>query len=278
MSLSNYNYLTEGKNLHIDLKLYYCGKEACCPQHSWGPAVKDHFKIHYISSGKGIFQVGNKTYHLKKGQGFLICPNTASYYQADCEKPWSYSWVAFNGLHAEAYLRRANLSVENPIFELKDDSCLCQCLEEMFTASKSSRSSDVKLLSALYTFLGILIDIPNHQDSILRAPTSKEMYVKKAVEFIETNFSRQISISEIAEYVGINRKYLSKLFSQILEMPPQNFLIQYRMNRACELMKMTDLSIKEISYSVGYNDPLLFSRVFKKLHGISPNYYRNTLI
>ncbi len=72
---------------NTDLNLYHCGSENCAPGHSYGPAIRDHYLIHYILDGKGFFQVNNKTYHLKNGQGFLICPDIITYYEADKENP-----------------------------------------------------------------------------------------------------------------------------------------------------------------------------------------------
>jgi mannose-6-phosphate isomerase-like protein (cupin superfamily) len=70
--------------INSDLNMYHCGTEDCAPGHDYGPAVKDHYLIHYILDGKGTFHVGEKIYQLGKGQGFLICPNVITYYQADC--------------------------------------------------------------------------------------------------------------------------------------------------------------------------------------------------
>ena len=137
---------------HLDLKLYYCGTQKCNPNHSWGPAIKEHFKIHYVHKGKGVFKVGNKTYHLKEGQGFLICPNIISYYKADEMEPWEYSWCAFDGLNAEAYLNMANLNLENPIFQYREDNKLSVCLKEMIQAINMEKSKDLRLQSLLYLF------------------------------------------------------------------------------------------------------------------------------
>lgn len=274
MCYYKYNYTSSMEQSNIDLKLYYCGTENCKPNHSWGPAVKDHFKIHYVHSGKGILQVGKNTYFLTKGQGFLIWPHTVSYYKADEEDPWTYSWVAFHGLNAESYLRRANLTLETPIFQCRNEEVLQERFIEMFEACKKDHNRDVSLLSSLYAFLANIMEECVLEDSHVRKAKPGDMYIKKAIDFIETNYSSHISVAEIAEYVGLNRKYFSKLFSDILDIPPQNFLIQFRMNKACELMKNPYLSIAEISNSVGYSDPLLFSRIFKNTKGIAPKYYR----
>ena len=75
------------KHKFSDLYLCFCGYEACQPFHSYGPAVRPNYVIHYIISGKGTFTIGNRTYRLTAGQGFFLMPNVRTYYEADAMIP-----------------------------------------------------------------------------------------------------------------------------------------------------------------------------------------------
>lgn len=275
----SFKYITPFKEpvSKLDLKLYYCGTEDCTPGHSWGPAVKDHYKIHYVHSGKGIFKIGEETYTIKAGQCFLICPDIVSYYEADKEDPWTYYWVAFNGLNVHSYLDRAGLTPEYPVASCSNDDIIIDCFSRMFEGSKTSASGDLRLLSSLYEFLSIIIDEFAGKTYADKSTKKDNFYITKAIEWFEINYSSSVSISEIANYIGLNRKYFSRLFKESVGMSPQNFLINFRLNKACDLMKNSYLSIGEISRSVGYEDQLLFSRTFKKFKGVSPNQFRSGL-
>ncbi|WP_077849285.1 AraC family transcriptional regulator [Clostridium puniceum] len=262
---------------NLDLKLYYCGTEKCSPNHYWGPAIKEHYKIHYIHKGKGIFRVGDETYHLKEGQGFLICPSVISYYKADDKEPWSYSWCAFNGINAEAYLKRANLTIKNPILQYNKDDKVSECFEKMMQAINVEKSSDLRLQSLLYLFLATIIDEAVLDLSYKESKINKNMYVNKAIDFIQINYSRKIRVSELAKSIALDRKYISKLFKDIVGVTIQDYLISFRMNKAKEMMKDRQLSIGDISRSVGYDSPLIFSKAFKKINGLSPSKYRNSI-
>ncbi len=260
---------------HMDLNMYRCGMEDCAPGHSWGPALRDHYIIHYIRSGRGMFQMNGITYNLVKGQGFLIPPSTIIYYEADHQDPWCYSWVGFHGLKAEHYLKRANLSADSPIFHYDRDDFLKGCIDQMIIASKTFvKSSEIRLLGLLYMFLSQLVESAESVKNPLHAESRKDQYIKKAIEYIEMNYSRKISIREIAHYVGLDRSYLYLLFKDNLNKSPQDFLINYRINKACELMQNKLLSIGEISRSVGYGDSMLFSKVFRKVNGQPPKKFR----
>ena len=259
---------------HTDLNMYQCGTQECEPGHFFGPAVRDHYLIHYIHSGKGRFCKGDRTFHLQRNQGFLICPEAITYYQADMKDPWSYSWVGFHGIKAEAYLRSAGLTMENPIFTCESDDYIGSCFSQMIAAKNLQKGREIRLLGLLYLFLSQLME-QNGKESFSDHPENrKENYIKKAIEYISMNYSRRMSIAEIAQYIGLDRSYLGSIFRKQLDTSLQDFLMNYRIDKACELMKNESLSIGDISRSVGYEDPLLFSKIFKKLKYKSPREFR----
>jgi len=262
---------------HTDLNMYRCGMEDCLPGHSWGPAVRDHFIIHYIFKGKGIYRVNDKLFNLKKGDGFLICPNTVIYYEADNTDPWSYAWVGFHGLKSEMYLKRAGLTLENPIFRYDRDDFLKECFMKMIDTRHMANASEIRLLGYLYIFLSQLIEVFESKKTS-DSNSLKEEYVRKAIEFIAMNYYRKITVAEISNHIGLDRSYLYSLFIELLNTSPQKFLIEYRIEKACELIKNNNLSVGAIARSVGYDDPLLFSKIFKKIKSISPREYRKALV
>lgn len=261
---------------HTDMNMYQCGTQNCDAGHYFGPAVRDHFLIHYIHKGKGKFYIGENEYKLQKGQGFLICPDIVTYYQADSDDPWSYSWVGFHGLKAESYLKSAYLTIDNPIFTGDNDDFISDCFAQMLAAKSLQRGREVRLLGLLYLFLSQLIEHNGKDRLCYQTGSRKEIYIKKAIEYIEMNYSRKMSIAELAHHLGLDRSYLGSVFKEQLDTSMQYFLIQYRLNKACELMKNASLSIGDVSRSVGYDDPLLFSKLFKRNRGISPREYRKS--
>ena len=107
--------------------------------------------------------------------------------------------------------------------------------------------------------------------------TGNELFQIQKIQkaLIHESGSTDVSIEEIAEVCGINRSYLGKIFKKSVGKSPQEFLMNYRMVKATELLKLTDLSIADIGKAVGYEDQLHFSRAFKTVLGISPRHWRN---
>ncbi len=263
--------LIENRN-GFDLVVYQCGMEKCKPSHSFGPAIRDYYLIHFITQGKGNFYVDGKSYRLEKGQGFLIFPEILTFYEADSENPWAYDWVGFMGLKAETYLKAANLTRTNPIFTFDNINVMNKYFEDMMKTEEMKFGGELRLQGLLSMFLSELIEGFGKQ--AIEHMNYKENYIKKTLQYIENNYASEISIKNIADYVGLNRNYYSSVMKKELGVTLQQYVIQYRINKACELLRNMELSIGDVSRSVGYTDPLGFSKVFKKLKGCSPKQYR----
>ncbi|MFZ4397535.1 MAG: helix-turn-helix transcriptional regulator [Kiritimatiellia bacterium] len=103
------------------------------------------------------------------------------------------------------------------------------------------------------------------------------LYLRSATEFMEKNLSCPIRISDVARHVGIDRTHLSRLFKQHLNTSPEQVLIRLRMKAAAVLLARPDVRVKEVACSVGYNDPLYFSRMFRQVYGLSPEHHRRRI-
>jgi len=269
------------KKDYTDLNVYRCGFEECLPGHSWGPGVRDHFIIHIILKGQGSFTANDNVYHLKTGQGFLICPGQIVQYEADMNLPWTYSWVGFHGLKAETILKSAGLTAENPIFECNSGSYMdkmVSTLNAMISELREDKVSELMLAGYLYLFLSYLVKDQKQTISAPKNFRNTDRYVSKAIEYIEKNYASDITVEEVARAVNIDRSYLSFLFNRYLGIPPRDFIINYRMDKACELLKDPRLNVGDVARSVGYEDPFPFSKTFKKAKGISPSEYRNNYL
>ena len=165
-----------------------------------------------------------------------------------------------------------HLNIDGQSYTLVEETCFEYILE----SGNHPKSADLQAISGFYSLLGALCDHSSPQLPKIKSSNRQLDYIREAIEYIETNYSRPITIEEISNHVGINRKYLTKLFNEIMDNSPKNYLIHYRIDKACQLLNQSTLSIKEISHSVGYTDALVFSKIFKKVMGTCPRKYRNS--
>ncbi len=249
-----------------------CGCSQTEPLHSFGPASKPHYLIHYVLSGKGIFRFHDKEYRLEAGYGFLIQPNELAFYRADEEDPWSYLWVGFAGSRAKEYLDFMGLSDRHPIFACEKSEELYAIVKDMMEHSTFGVANELRRNGQLGVFLSVIADsagVVNGDEE-----DKGNGYVKKAVSFIQCNYCDPIRVTDVAEYVCINRSYLYTLFQNYLGMSPQRFLTAFRITKARELLESTSYSIESIALSCGYRDAMVFTKAFHGLRGTSPSKYR----
>ena len=271
---NKYRFYVAQDDLFIDLNLVQFGWEKCEPLHQFGPAVRNHFLFHYIIDGKGRLDTSNQTFLLSKGQGFLLCPGQISSYFADPDDPWFYTWVEFDGLRARQSLTLAGLSEQQPVYNSiePDNHSIQDC---MLRIINEAERSPIHL-----TGLGMILLDEIVQTSRTRIEVEKkslrDFYMREALNYIEGNYMHDISIEEIADASGLNRSYFSRIFKETFSLSPQRFLLQYRMNKAAELLKYSQLPINAVSSSVGYENQLHFSRAFRNVFNISPSEYRGT--
>lgn len=263
----------------VDLGMYQFGRGKCDPAHSYGPVARNHYLFHYVLSGTGILFADDskgktQQYPIKSGQGFMIFPGQITTYISDKELPWEYVWIEFDGLRAEETVEIAGLSPETPVYRANSEEMRGTMIQEMLYIAEHGDSAPFELIGHLYLFI----------DAFTRSSASRKMskgsklqdfYIHEALVFIENNFQNDITVENIAAVCGLNRSYFGKVFKDGIGKSPQEFLLNYRMVKAAELLKLTKLSVKDIGNAVGYPNQLHFSRAFKNIYGISPREWRN---
>lgn len=255
---------------NLSLSVYNTGYQRCEPGYSWGPATRDHYLLHFVTEGKGVLKTPGGLCEVPAGGLFFIRPGELCRYTADQESPWEYYWVGFNGTEAHRMMGMTPFVEGVQLIFPENPDRIRRCLKRIYDARGNSPAAEARMLGGLYLFLGALMEEPGSGQ--LRQTTARQ-YVDQAAKFISHNFSRDITIEDIADFVGISPSHLYRVFSQELGMPPTRFLTSYRISEACALLRSSGMTVGEVAASAGFKDPLYFSRVFKKFKGISPTAY-----
>lgn len=256
----------------IDLNLYQFGWEKCIPLHQFGPAIRNHFLFHYVISGKGHLET-DQTVYIHSGQGFILYPNQISTYYADEEDPWEYIWLEFDGLRANESITLAGMSANSPVYTPVSIEAGEEIRRLMTYIVEHPNDPPMRLVS-----YGMLLLVELVQSSSKRVNTGnkrlRDFYLRQAIDYVNANYQNDITIEEIAAASGLNRNYFGRLFKETMGETPQQFLLHYRMAKAAELLRSSQMTIKDIGVSVGYENQLHFSRAFKGVFGTAPMQYR----
>ena len=272
--MSHFAYFSTVEKHFQDFYVCYCGYEQCAPLYAFGPAVRPNYLIHIILSGRGHFRNGSGTAELSAGEGFLIEPEQQTFYQADRTDPWSYVWIGFDGKLAPFIMRQLGLGGERAVFRAACCEELKEIVFSMFGENRRSLDYELYIQAQLCLFFSKLAR-EIQQETLICENSTDNVYVEAALLFIQHHFYEQISVQDLADYVGVDRSHLYRLFLKNLGVGPREYLTVFRLSRAADLLGYSGRSVENIAAACGYHDPLVFSKAFKAQYGMTPSAYRN---
>jgi AraC-like DNA-binding protein len=257
-----------------ELYIFECGYEHCTPREPYQYEQIDYYLIHYILKGEGLFFINGECHHLKAGDGFFIPPNTDNNYYPLENDPWVYRWIGINGFKAKELLSSCGFNNDNYIFHYSKDDTLDNYFKMIYESC-----SENKLYNALgYLYQTISLLMQDHYESELTNIPPYQEYVSKAIDFIKKNFNKNITVSDVSEYLNIDRSYFYKIFKLSMMTTPQQFIIEYKIEMSCALLRKSSYSINKISDLVGFSSQSYFSKLFKKTLNMTPIEYRKMFI
>ncbi len=154
---------------------------------------------------------------------------------------------------------------------------ICQAVGPLFEAMRDHKEGyELSVFGQFYHFFGLVFS--NHyfteEHSHARRDLKRVMQLKKVVEFLEKNYTTQITLAQMSEAVSMSPKYFCRFFSEMTHQTPMDYLNRMRIEQACYELSASDDSITEIAYRNGFNDLSYFIRTFRKYKGTTPGKYK----
>ncbi|OEL07439.1 AraC family transcriptional regulator [Staphylococcus xylosus] len=259
----------------IDANLVECGIEIGVPNVGYNYTVFQKSVLHIVTQGEGTFSYAGETYHLTAGDIFLLERGMEVEYKPSFSNPWTYYWVGMNGKQILNYLSRCSIVDSHVILgqDTTDIKNIIQLICKLSQSIESNNSNDILIMQYLYQLVYTLQDKFPKNFSVQVDIVNED--IQHAVDFINTNYQKHITVEDVAKSVNITRSHLYKLFKKNLGCSPKEYLTYIRMYHASQLLIHTSTLISDISRQVGYKDPLLFSKNFTKHFEISASEYRH---
>ena len=265
-------HISDRSHLNLTLNVYNCGNQDIVIEQEM---KSDVYTFFFVREGKGYVTQQQLTHKVSAGQGFVVFPNTETTIKSEFKNTMNVDWVAFSGYLVEKYLDRAHLTIFEPVFEDVEDGELGGYFDRLVDVSRHMPNRYCKLMAQLYSIFAFILD----HTFVEKAPASTpaEAFLLKALDFIDINYQSDISVEDIAQAAGCNRKTLYNVFKTLTGFSPRDYLIYYRMWKATVLLKNPRLSIEMVATAVGYGDQFHFSKEFKKNVGLPPSEYRKII-
>lgn len=264
----------KGKKCKLEIKKV--GQEHCSPEKKEEQRRKNYFSLHFVTHGLGNLHIGEQEISLGKGNMFLLYAQKEYVYYPDKSTPWSYIWVDFYAEGMDEMLRDCGFVPEKPYFRLADYNGMMEMMQQLTELYDGSKMQDIACAAQV---LLIMRNISECIGRYQRAGNKSQMNFRQLRDiliYINNNYRVRLTVPQIEEEMYISEKKLNYLFRYYVEMSPINYINRFRISNACELLRKTDLTIKEIGQMVGIDDERYFYRLFMKWTGVTAKDYRQS--
>ena len=230
---------------------------------------RDDFYFILIERGRMDICLPNGRHTVGAGDIIIFPPHYRYKYTYGGGEELSYLWVHFTGSYAERFLGICGLAPLPFVCRVSSDPKITSCFHGMFEIFE--RSSPMQRHELACRLEQLLL----YTAEALREGGS-DRKLERSLNFIHFSYNKEIRIPELARMELLSNSRYIALFKKRTGLSPSEYIIKLRMNVACDLLRNTDMSVKQISLSAGYSDPHFFSKLFKKKTGVSPQKYRET--
>lgn len=257
--------------------IHYCSMRQANAPWKYKPKITrtlDHHELILVTGGNGNIIIENKKYPAKEGMVFYICSNTLQSIESDIKNPLYFLSVHFS--YADVLFMDNKWDIRNetlmlplyPMQELKD----CYQINDIFKKLVDSWNEKLPgyelITKALLQQLIFEIYRNNKKET---HNYSVSLKIEKTIKYMHENVNRKLTLTELSDMVQLSPAYLSRAFKENTGYSVISFFNKLKVDTAKELIIDGNKKVKEIAQEVGFSDEFYFSRIFKKIEGVSPS-------
>lgn len=255
------------------LQVFQCGLFVEASGHRWQRSDLAEGILIYCVDGKGYFRDDDREYAVRSGELLYAAPNTHHSYWANDEEPWSIYWMHLAGPMLPHYECLAGLIELGPVRHIGVHPEIITEFGRLITRRPASGCDETQWLRAqtsATSILGQLADLPHNMEELATAYGP----VQKAITLMNSSLDQPFDMERFAREAGLSQRHFSRQFRFVTGQTPGEWFIQQKIQHACTLLLMPGMRVKEVAARLSYADPLYFSRIFKRIAGMSPENYR----
>ncbi|MBQ7344786.1 MAG: helix-turn-helix transcriptional regulator [Oscillospiraceae bacterium] len=240
---------------------------------TWRPRGRLDWQLLYVASGKTHFYFDGRSQEVTAGHMILFQPRQEQHYEYFAkDKPEVY-WVHFTGSDVKNILRHYGIPLDRNVIYSGTSSTYAYLFKEMINELQTCRTGYQELLEMYLRQILLLVQRSWEE----RKPTVSSYILEEmehARRYFNEHYNEPINIEEYARSRGMSVSWFLRNFKQVTMKSPMQYILTIRINNAVSLLETTDYNVTEISTIIGYENPLYFSRIFRKQKGVSPSDFR----
>lgn len=233
----------------------------------------DDFLLLYCEAGQGALEAGEFRGHIERGDVLVLPRGLAHVYSADDTNPWTIYWCHFSGNLADAFLANLGLTSKQPLLKGVADPALKSSFKSLLSIARTGygKTAFVHSANQLRQILTLLARLRKKRER-----RQKNFDYDMVRNYMRDNIEQTLTLEELAAVCSLSKFHFAHRYKALTGYAPLQHFTHLKVEHACHLLDSTELSVGEISFQLGYDDPLYFSRVFKRVTGLSPSNYRDS--
>jgi AraC-like DNA-binding protein len=231
----------------------------------------------YCHKGSGSVQIQKEKYTIEAGDFCMVPMKAAHSYAANEQNPWTIYWMHFKGSISQSIIDLFEKRTGGYKGFISNSDCCISLFNEIYNQLERGYSADNLIYANMCLWHFLTTFIYNSKCEVAGSAKQREVS-DVAIDFLRKNIDRSVTLEEIAGTVNLSPPHFSLLFKAKTGFPPIEYFNHLKVQKACQYLLFTSLRIKEISLELGIGDQYYFSRMFKKIMGMSPNEYREKRI
>ena len=236
------------------------------------PNGRGDYQLLYVAEGRLRRYKGEKEERINKGTMLLFRPQEEQIYSLLPEDTPETYWVHFTGSDAEDLLSQHGLNQGKTFIYAGLSPDYQWLFRQMIEELQLTRSAYQEVLNLSLKHLLLLINRHLEEENEKFSVMTDE--VERAAHFFGENYNRDINIKKYAKDRNVNLCLFIRKFKEVFKVTPMQYVLSLRINNAKNLMSATDYNISQVAASVGYDNALYFTRLFKRHTGMSPTEYK----
>jgi AraC family transcriptional regulator, arabinose operon regulatory protein len=237
------------------------------------PMGSDQLILIYCVDGEGEIRLKETTHIIVADHFFIIPTAMAHAYFSNEQNPWSIYWIHFSGSKSGIYLRFAGQSMA---IERSKSSRIIDRVDLFSEIFRNlDRGFGIETLEYVNLCLPHLLASFTHlsQFRLIKESGEKDP-IAQSINYMLENISRKLKLEEIAAETNLSASHFSRLFLNRTGHSPIDYFIQLKIQRSCRMLDNSGWMIADVAREMGFDDQFYFSRVFRKVMGMSPGEYR----
>jgi AraC-like DNA-binding protein len=253
----------------IDMAKHYSCRE---PIYGHRHTHENQFHITYVVSGNGRISIDNAEFTVGPYDAIFIRPRQVHFSIDDNDTNYELMEFKFSALTVES---EDSVPFLAPVIKVQNLTTFVPALERLISASMLDSSGFGYLgLTRLAETLILLERESNLLSDIKPGSRDMQVRIRQAAEYIALHYTEKLTVSDLAELVGVSPSHFAVMFTAITSTSPNKMLIQVRLRHVKEMLSCTDFPIEQIAEMCGFDSPQYLSRIFHQVEGMTPSSYR----